>query len=203
MGDSGALEAHADGATVQAQDLAESVLLCLPKTSKGTCETAIDYFEALSMVPVSERAPFFAEPLCRRLLHALLQQACYPANFISWSRCIDDDEDDFKRFRCGCISVPDVPRQWLSSVNLSCPLRAIALPSFLRMYAWQFAPWLCRENAMKEALGILYCLLRAEYLQECGVLAASSRSWQHREVALYALRYTPDCRHLTHLNSNF
>ena len=98
--DSGVLKTHADGATMQAQDLAEAVLLCLQKASRGTCETAIDYFEALSMVPVSERAPFFAEPLCRRLLHALLQQACYPADFTSWSECIDDDEDDFKRFRC-------------------------------------------------------------------------------------------------------
>ena len=108
-GDSGAQEAYADGATTQAQDLAEAVLLCLQKASRGTCETAIDYFEALSMVPVSERAPFFAEPLCRRLLHALLQQACYPADFTSWSKCIDDDENDFKRFRYRCISMPDNP----------------------------------------------------------------------------------------------
>ena len=53
----------------------------------------------------------------------------------------------------------------------------------------QQAPWICRENALKEALGILYSLLRADYLQECGRLAASSASWQHQEVALYALRY--------------
>ena len=43
----------------------------------------------------------------------LLQQACYPADFTSWSECIDDDEDDFKRFRYRCISMPDNPCQLL------------------------------------------------------------------------------------------
>ena len=52
------------------------------------------------MVPVAERAPFFRQPLCRRLLQALLRQACYPADFLTWIECTDDDEDDFDRFRC-------------------------------------------------------------------------------------------------------
>ena len=84
---------------VQAHDVAESVLLSLQDALRSRCETAIEYFEALSTVPVAERAPFFAQPLCRRLLHALLRQACYPADFISWPECLDDDEDDFNRFR--------------------------------------------------------------------------------------------------------
>ena len=86
-------------ACVQAHDVAESVLLSLQDASRSRCETAIEYFEALSTVPVAERAPFFAQPLCRRLLHALLRQACYPADFTSWPECLDDDEDDFNRFR--------------------------------------------------------------------------------------------------------
>ena len=84
---------------VQAHDVAESVLLSLQDASRSRCEAAIEYFEALSTVPVAERAPFFAQPLCRRLLHALLRQACYPTDFISWPECLDDDEDDFNRFR--------------------------------------------------------------------------------------------------------
>ena len=86
-------------ARVQARDVAEAVLLSLHDAPRSRCETAIEYFEALSTVPVAERAPFFAQPLCRRLLRALLQQACYPANFTSWPDCLDDDEDDFSRFR--------------------------------------------------------------------------------------------------------
>ena len=47
---------------------------------------------------------------------------------------------------------------------------------------------MCRANALKEALGLLYGLLRADYLQECSRFAASSYSWQDKEVALYAMR---------------
>lgn len=46
----------------------------------------------------------------------------------------------------------------------------------------------CRSNALKDALGLLYALLRADYLQECSRLATSPDSWQHKEVALYAMR---------------
>ena len=46
----------------------------------------------------------------------------------------------------------------------------------------------CRSNALKDALGLLYTLLRADYLQECSSLAASPDFWQIRETALYAMR---------------
>ena len=49
--------------------------------------------------------------------------------------------------------------------------------------------WTCRANALKDALGLLYALLRAEYLQECSALAGSPESWQYREVAVYAMRW--------------
>ena len=84
---------------LQAHDVAEAVLLSLQDAPRSRCEAAIEYFEALSTVPVAERAPFFAQPLCRRLLHVLLRQACYPADFTTWSECPEDDEDNFNRFR--------------------------------------------------------------------------------------------------------
>ena len=52
----------------------------------------------------------------------------------------------------------------------------------------------CRSNALKEALGLLYALLRADYLQECNRLAASQGSWQSKEVALYAMRWRAGAR---------
>ena len=92
---------------MQAHDLAEAVLFCLQQSpSRGVCETAIEYFEALSMVPVAERAPYFRQPLCMRLLQALLRQACYPSDFVTWSEVVDDDEDDFSRFRCALLQMP-------------------------------------------------------------------------------------------------
>ena len=93
------LQFHVFRAVMQAHDLAEAVLLCLQQPFRNICETAIEYFEALSSVAVAERAPFFAQPLCRRLLHGLLRHACYPADFTTWSECVDDDQDDFSRFR--------------------------------------------------------------------------------------------------------
>ena len=96
---------------VQAHALAEAVLMCLQHPSRSICETAIEYFEALSMVPVAERAPFFGQPLCRRLLQALLRQACYPADFVTWVECTNDDKDDFSRFRCAPLLNPGIPAQ--------------------------------------------------------------------------------------------
>ena len=49
--------------------------------------------------------------------------------------------------------------------------------------------WTCRANALKDALALLYALLRADYLQECSALAGSPESWRYREVAVYAMRW--------------
>ena len=48
---------------------------------------------------------------------------------------------------------------------------------------------MCRASALKDALGLLYALLRADYLQECSALAGSRESWRFREVAVYAMRW--------------
>ena len=134
------------------------------------------------MVPVAERAPYFRQPLCRRLLQALLRQACYPADFVTWDERTDDDEDDFGRFRCAMAT-----RMWRTpyqKVRCLCTM----LSCCDKGHVAKLPIISCRSNAVKEALGLLYALLRADYLQECSRLAASTNSWQYKEVALYAMR---------------
>lgn len=69
--------------------------------SRSVAEAAIEFFEALNTVPMAERAPSFGPPLFARLLPLLLAHARYPADFTSWVECLEDDADDFHRFRCG------------------------------------------------------------------------------------------------------
>lgn len=80
--------------------LVEVVLKCLGCPSKNVAETAVEYFDTLCTVPVAERHPSFGAPLFSRLLPLLLMHTRYPADFTSWKESIDEDADDFYRFRC-------------------------------------------------------------------------------------------------------
>ncbi len=84
---------------VQAAALGDAVLRCLECPLRNVAETAVEYFETLSTVPVAERSPAFRAPMFGRLLPPLLRHARYPQSFTSWEECIDDDCDEFHRFR--------------------------------------------------------------------------------------------------------
>ena len=85
----------------QAQALAELALECARVPSRAVAEAAVEFFEALSTVPVAARAPQLGPPLFARLLPALLCAARYPEGFASWEDCAEDDADSFHRFRRG------------------------------------------------------------------------------------------------------
>lgn len=63
------------------------------------CGPVVEFFEAVSTVPVAARAPALGPPLFARLLPALLARAQYPRGFASWEDCAEDDADGFHRFR--------------------------------------------------------------------------------------------------------
>ncbi|CAL8466105.1 g5641 [Coccomyxa elongata] len=87
------------GTSNEAAALAEGVLTCLRCPSRNVAEAAIEYFETLSTVPVAQRSSAFRAPLFGRMLPQLLHHARYPPDFTSWEDCVDDDRDEFHRFR--------------------------------------------------------------------------------------------------------
>lgn len=90
---------HGVACTVQAAAVAEAVFKCLDCASRNVAEIAVQFFEILSTVPVAKRSPAFRAPVFGRMLPPLLRHARYPQGFTFWEECVDDDSDEFHRFR--------------------------------------------------------------------------------------------------------
>jgi hypothetical protein len=165
---------------LQAASLVEAVLKCLGCSSKKVAETAVEYFDALCTVPMSERHPYFGAPMFAQLLQPLLSHARYPADFTSWEECVEEDSDDFHRFRYPLSCVVVAVLQQLPSPSLT----------------QKELPWVClkpahvcRDHALGDILGCAYIVLRMQYLQHCGSLYSHAATWQDKELALYAIRW--------------
>ncbi|GAX80410.1 hypothetical protein CEUSTIGMA_g7849.t1 [Chlamydomonas eustigma] len=78
--------------------LGELMLLCLRSPSRSCADAALEYFQAINTVSVSERHPQLGTPLFASALPHLLKHGQYPQAFKSWADA-DIDEDEFYRFR--------------------------------------------------------------------------------------------------------
>lgn len=72
---------------------------CFARPERSVAETAIEYFDAINLVPVASRADYLREPLFSSLLVPLLSHAQYPEGFAGWESCTEDDPEAFHRFR--------------------------------------------------------------------------------------------------------
>ncbi|KAK9902253.1 hypothetical protein WJX75_009732 [Coccomyxa subellipsoidea] len=95
----GCMPEFAAGDSEEAAAVAEAVFKCLDCASRNVAEIAVQFFEILSTVPVAKRSPAFRAPVFGRMLPPLLRHARYPQGFTSWEECVDDDSDEFHRFR--------------------------------------------------------------------------------------------------------
>lgn len=94
--------------TEKGQDQAVSLAqLMLTVISKGPrSEEALEYFVMLNTVPTHERLPALQRDVFASLAPHLMQLARYPEGFTNWAEYLDDDEEEFLRFREQCL--PDI-----------------------------------------------------------------------------------------------
>lgn len=124
----------------------------------------------------------------RQLLqHLLPQQAAYPMGFESWDQCVDEDEEEFYRFRCVLLC-----SIFLYSYN---PVHGLIHPHLL--------PHAHRSGPLHDALDCCYAVLRYQMFAHVGGIvqqagnaivqlggnATQQGGWQHVEAALYAVQY--------------
>ena len=70
--------------------------------SRAITEAAVEYFDELSCIPLSQRDPQLSQPYCQALLLPLLRQAAFPEGFRGWEHELEeDDEQLFDTFRWG------------------------------------------------------------------------------------------------------
>lgn len=99
------------GAGGQAVGLAQLLVSCMglaaEQRERGIIESALEYFDALSVLPMAARAPELRQPLSISLLQAICRSSCYPPDFTGWATSLDDP-DDFTSFRC-VLLIPSLP----------------------------------------------------------------------------------------------
>ena len=90
--------------------LAVLVLEGLRSGQRSVAESAMEYFDVLSAVPVAQRHPQLGPPVYLTMLPSLTALARYPADFTTWEVCTEDDPEAFHSFRC---------TSWHDSLRLS------------------------------------------------------------------------------------
>lgn len=72
---------------------------------RRVAEAVLDYFVIINTIPTAERLPQMCKPLFTQAFEPILANTQYPRSFqSSWDDCVDDDEDDFYRFRSQQLS---------------------------------------------------------------------------------------------------
>ena len=71
---------------------------------RQVADFAMDYLDSLSTVPLAERRAELGQTLYSSLLPVLFPHMQYPQGFTTWDEWVDDDEEDFNRFRHVCSS---------------------------------------------------------------------------------------------------
>ena len=84
--------------TWQSIPLAGLMLECLACGHQGAAEAAIEYFDMLNSVPMSQRHPQLGAPLYATMLPHLSRLASYPRSFSSWDQSTEEP-DMFYSFR--------------------------------------------------------------------------------------------------------
>eukprot|EP00884_Botryococcus_braunii_P018983 jgi/Botrbrau1/5769/Bobra.0134s0036.1 len=89
-------------ASPQAVGLAQMLIGCLQTAAAqnewGTVESVLEYFDAMAVVPLKDRAPELQVPLSLSLMQVLCEAARYPSDFCGWDSALDDP-DEFFSFR--------------------------------------------------------------------------------------------------------
>ena len=68
--------------------------------TRSVKENILEFFLDLNTIPMQERLPQLRIPLYESLMVKLITDvASYPADFISWEDCLNDDKESFHRFR--------------------------------------------------------------------------------------------------------